>query len=200
VRRITILFFIAFLACSALSSALDRNDSAAASDPFIELMKGIVNGEISIVTDDWIDVKGRYMALYIPPEFAVSFTFDETSETADLFLEGISVGKILVGEFYETSSYTGNIFDEIVEEYRMIFNADNYEIADSLSIQRDKDSMNLYLINFIGQRCWIALYSESPDIDVFGYGKYFVFVGLPEEERLDQLANFFGGILTTLSF
>ena len=63
-RRITILFFIAFLACSALSSALDRNDSAAASDHLIELMKGIVNGKISIVKDEWIDVS-RYMALYI---------------------------------------------------------------------------------------------------------------------------------------
>ena len=198
-RKITILFFLAFLACSVLSSVLDRSDSAA-SDPFIELMQNIVDGQISIVTDNWIDVSGRYMWLYIPPEFAVSFTFDETSETADLFMGGVIVGKILVGELYETSSYTGDIFDEIVEEYRITLNADNYEIIDSLSIPRDKDSMNFYSINFSGQRCWIALYSESPDTDTFGYGKYFVFVGLPEEERVDQLANFFGGILTTLSF
>jgi hypothetical protein len=108
------------------------------------------------------------------------------------------LAKFMVGEFYE-SAVTTEILDEIVGTYLGAFGG--YKIAASHTISIEgESSINLYTLDFSGQLCWIALFSESPNPETFGPGEFFVFLGLVDPTMKNQLAEYYAGMLATLNF
>ena len=53
--------------------------------------------------------------------------------------------------------------------------------------------VNVYALDFSGQLCWMALYSESHDAEFFGPGEYFVLLGLADYEEAVMWAEWYTG-------
>lgn len=171
----------------------------SSADPYISVVRDTLYGEeIEINMDDWIEVGGDYFGFMMPPEFSVEFTMGEDFEVADLGYDGIIVGKFLVGEIYDTV-WAIDILYEVIDEYLSSFG--DYDILESYSEMVDEDaSINIYTLEFPGQKCWITLFSESEDSSMFGPGEFFVFIGLYEEAQKTTWANWYSGMLFTLDF
>ncbi len=134
----------------------------------------------------------------MPPEFSVSFYLADYFEVADLGVEGTIVGKIFVGEL-EESAFTSDVLNQYVYQYLGGFG--DYELVDSYTGYVDGESVvNVYALDFSGQLCWMALYSESYDTELFGPGEYFVLLGLADYEEAVMWAEWYTGILATLDF
>ncbi|HPB64177.1 MAG: hypothetical protein AB2L23_07680 [Mesotoga sp.] len=169
-------------------------------DPFIRIIASLLAGEdVEIENiDSWKDVEGEYFGFAMPPEFSVEFLMGDGFEVADLGIGGMILAKFMVGEFYE-SAVTTEILGEIVGTYLGAFGG--YSIAASHTIKIEgESSINLYALDFSGQFCWIALFSESPNPETFGPGEFFVFLGLVDPTMKDQLAGYYAGMLATLNF
>lgn len=154
--------------------------------------------EVEIYVDDWIEVEGDYFGFMMPPGFSVQFYLSDYFEVADLGLKGTIVGKLFVGESTDIWS-TDDVLDGYVYEYLGGFG--DYEIIDSYSGYVDREStISIFALDFSGQLCWLALFSESTDAEVFGPGEYFVLVALADSEDAFTWAEWYTGILATLDF
>ncbi len=189
------------------------------TDPFIRMVDSLLSeDDIELSIDDWIEVNGEYFGFMMPPEFSVEFYLSDTFEVADLGLRGTIVGKVFVGESPETL-YTNEVLDEFVYQYLGGFG--DYEIVDEYAGNIDGESTisifaldfsgqlcwlalfsesTIFALDFSGQLCWLALFSESTDVDIFGPGEYFVLVALADSEDAFTWAEWYTGILATLDF
>jgi len=170
------------------------------SDPFIRFLLTTLKGEnVGIDVGNWIEVNGTYFWLKIPPVFAIDSHLEETGEVIYLSIGGEDIGRVRVGELYETSFSTGAILDRIIEENLEVLAVESYEIIDNLVVQGSYDSFNVYAIDFSGELCWVVLYSDSSDPESFGPGRFYTFAGWPDERNLAQWAEWFVGLLMTLA-
>ncbi|HDP77206.1 MAG TPA: hypothetical protein ENN47_03285 [Mesotoga infera] len=169
------------------------------TDPFIRMVDSLLSeDDIELSVDDWIEVNGEYFGFMMPPEFSVEFYFSDTFEVADLGLRGTIVGKVFVGESPE-ALYTNEVLDEFVYTYLGGFG--DYEIIDEYAGHIDGEStISIFALDFSGQLCWLALFSESTDADMFGPGEYFALVALADSEDAFTWAEWYTGILATLDF
>ncbi|PZC52190.1 MULTISPECIES: hypothetical protein [unclassified Mesotoga] len=169
------------------------------TDPFIVMVDSLLSEEeVEIFVDDWIEVEGDYFGFMMPPEFSVQFYLSDYFEVADLGLEGTIVGKLFVGEATDILS-TDDVLDGYVYQYLGGFG--DYEIIDSYSGYVDREStISIFALDFSGQLCWLALFSESTDAEVFGPGEYFALVALADSEDAFTWAEWYTGILATLDF
>jgi len=165
---------------------------------FIDVEEEFKEDDIDINIDDWLEVEGDYFGFLMPPEFSVQFYLSDYFEVADLGLRGTIVGKLFVGETDEPTSTEG-VLNELVYEYLGGFG--NFEVVDSYSGNIGREStVNVFALDFSGQLCWIALFSESVDAEVFGPGEYFALVGLADSQDAENWAKWYTGILATLDF
>ncbi len=171
------------------------------SDPLIAILASLVEDEdfdFEVDMEEWLDVEGETFAFAMQPEFSVEFTTGDGFEVADLGLRGIIVAKLLVGEFEETAT-TAEIVEEVVWEYLGGFG--DYVLIESYSGTVDNSgSININALDFSGQLCWIVVFSESLEPETFGPGEFFVFIGLAEEENKQEWAQWYAGVLLTLTF
>ena len=169
------------------------------TDLFVKMIDSLLKeDDIDINIDDWLEVEGDYFGFLMPPEFSVQFYLSDYFEVADLGLRGTIVGKLFVGETDEPASTEG-VLNELVYEYLGGFG--NFEVVDSYSGNIGREStVNVFALDFSGQLCWIALFSESVDAEVFGPGEYFALVGLADSQDAENWAKWYTGILATLDF
>ncbi|MCP5457773.1 MAG: hypothetical protein H7A29_08085 [Thermotogae bacterium] len=169
------------------------------TDIFVRMVESLLSEEdLDIYIDDWIEVEGDYFAFMMPPEFSVAFYLADYFEVADLGFQGTVVGKIFVGESEESAS-TSDVLNQYVYQYLGSFG--DYELVDSYTGYVDRESVvNVYALDFSGQLCWMALYSESHDAEFSGPGEYFVLLGLADYEEAVMWAEWYTGILATLDF
>ncbi len=132
------------------------------TDLFVKMIDSLLKeDDIDINIDDWLEVEGDYFGFLMPPEFSVQFYLSDYFEVADLGLRGTIVGKLFVGETDEPASTEG-VLNELVYEYLGGFG--NFEVVDSYSGNIGREStVNVFALDFSGQLCWIALFSESVD-------------------------------------
>jgi len=164
-----------------------------ARDPFIEILTGNKTG---VYIGDWLNIEGESFAFSLPAGFSVKF-FPDTYETADIIFYEAVVSKIIAGYVYESEPVIDTI-GKIVGEY--LYNLGDYSVTESLSIFVADGSINeVYSLNFSGMPCWFVLNSQSQTPGEFGPGRFFVFLGLPDEIEIEIWASLYSGIVQSVN-
>lgn len=175
----------------------DTSIEKSAQDPFIELNSRLIDGgDLGINTSDWYSVEGDTFTFSLPPHFSVKF-FQDVAEVADIYFYGFVVSKIIVGYLYESEPVTDTL-NKVVREYLWEFG--DFSITDScLGLDTGESTTDIFSLEFSGMPCWAVFNSESKNAGDFGPGKYFIFLGLPDEAEIEVWAGWYAGMVRTLN-
>lgn len=162
-------------------------------DPFIEILTGKKTG---VFIGDWLNVEGESFAFSLPAGFSVKF-FTDNYEIADIIFYGGVVSKIIVGYVYESEPVIETI-NKVADDY--LYNLGDYSITESLSKSvADGTISEIYSLDFSGIPCWFVLNSQSKTPGEFGPGRFFIFLGLPDEMEMELWASLYSGIVQSVS-